>query len=122
MSSYLLCSITSLGHVYGGVQFALAHGVPLVVAGGSEDKPGIAMRVAWSGIGVNIKTGTPTRSAIRRSVGEVLTNPRYRRRAAELQAEIAESRPLETISQGLADAVDQRPPRSRPTPSPSPHP
>ena len=41
---------------YGGVQFALAHGVPLVVAGATEEKPEIAARVAWSGAGINLKT------------------------------------------------------------------
>ena len=34
---------------YGGVQMALANGVPLVVAGAREDKPEVAARVAWSG-------------------------------------------------------------------------
>lgn len=32
---------------YGGVQYALRHGVPLVVAGGTEGKPEVAARVAW---------------------------------------------------------------------------
>ena len=42
---------------YGGVQQALAHGVPLVVAGDSEDKPEVAARVQWSGAGINLHTG-----------------------------------------------------------------
>ena len=37
---------------YGGVQQALANGVPLVVAGDSEDKPEVAAHVQWSGAGV----------------------------------------------------------------------
>ena len=45
---------------YGGVQQALAHGVPLVVAGDSEDKPEVAARVRWSGTGVDLRTGRPT--------------------------------------------------------------
>ena len=36
---------------YGGLQQALAHGVPIVVAGATEDKPETAARVAWSGVG-----------------------------------------------------------------------
>ncbi|MEK8105903.1 nucleotide disphospho-sugar-binding domain-containing protein [Micromonospora sp. M12] len=36
---------------YGGVQTALYHGVPLVVAGASEDKPEVAARVEWTGSG-----------------------------------------------------------------------
>ncbi len=38
-----------------GVQQALAHGVPLVVAGDSEDKPEVAARVQWSGAGLNLR-------------------------------------------------------------------
>lgn len=41
---------------YGGVQYALAHGVPLIVAGATEDKPEIAARVAFAGVGVNMRT------------------------------------------------------------------
>ena len=45
---------------YGAVQRAVSTGVPLVVAGNTEDKPEVAARVAWSGAGINLRTGTPT--------------------------------------------------------------
>lgn len=57
---------------YGGVQQALAHGVPLVVAGASEDKPEVAARVAWAGAGVDLRTATPSPEAIRAAVRTVL--------------------------------------------------
>ncbi|HLL54705.1 MAG TPA: glycosyltransferase, partial [Myxococcaceae bacterium] len=44
--------ITNCG--YGGVQLALAHGVPLIGAGTTEEKPEIANRIAWSGVGLNL--------------------------------------------------------------------
>ncbi len=50
---------------YGGVQTALAHGVPLVVAGASEDKPEVANRVQWAGVGVNLRPCPPRPRAIR---------------------------------------------------------
>lgn len=74
---------------YGGVQFALAHGVPLVVAGATEEKPEIAMRVTWSGAGINLKTGSPTPEQIRTAVHEVLANPHYRQNAQRIQADYA---------------------------------
>jgi UDP:flavonoid glycosyltransferase YjiC (YdhE family) len=74
---------------YGGVQMALSHGVPLVVAGTSEDKPEVAARVAWSGAGINLKTATPTPEQVRRAVRAVLDDPRYRSRARDLAAEYA---------------------------------
>src|SRR5258708_16692705 len=45
---------------YGAVSHALSLGVPLVVAGDSEEKPEIAARVAWAGAGTNLRTGPPS--------------------------------------------------------------
>jgi MGT family glycosyltransferase len=74
---------------YGGVQTALSHGVPLVVAGMTEDKPEVAARVAWSGAGVNLKTAAPTPAPVRDAVHALLDDRRYRERAQALQAEHA---------------------------------
>lgn len=74
---------------YGGVQAALAHGIPLIVAAGSEEKPAIAARVAWSGAGINLKTGKPTPEQIRVAVRDLLAMPRYRQHAQRIQADYA---------------------------------
>ena len=74
---------------YGAVQRALSAGVPLVVAGNTEDKPEVAARVAWSGAGINLRTGTPTPGAVRAAVRTVLSDGRYLRRARELEAAFA---------------------------------
>ncbi len=91
---------------YGGVQQALANGVPLVIAGDSEDKPEVAARVRWSGTGVNLRTGRPAPAKIARGVRRVLSHPSYRARAQALQAEIAATTPLDTISAVLAGLVE----------------
>jgi UDP:flavonoid glycosyltransferase YjiC (YdhE family) len=88
---------------YGGVQQALANGVPLVVAGDSEDKPEVAARVQWSGAGVNLHTGRPSPAMVARAVRRVLSRDSYRHRAQALQAEIAATDPLRTISGALAE-------------------
>jgi UDP:flavonoid glycosyltransferase YjiC (YdhE family) len=88
---------------YGGVQQALANGVPLVVAGDSEDKPEVAARVQWSGAGVNLHTGRPSPAMVARAVHRVLARSSYRRRARALRAEIAASDPFGSISDALAD-------------------
>jgi UDP:flavonoid glycosyltransferase YjiC (YdhE family) len=88
---------------YGGVQQALANGVPLVVAGDSEDKPEVAARVQWSGTGVNLHTGRPSPAMVARAVHRVLSHSPYRERAQALQAEIAAADPLGTISGALAE-------------------
>ena len=74
---------------YGAVQRALSAGVPLVVAGNTEDKPEVAARVAWSGAGINLRTGTPKPGAVRAAVRKVLGDSRYLRRARDLEAAFA---------------------------------
>ena len=56
---------------YGGVQYALRYGVPIVATGGKEDKPEVGARVAWSGVGRRIRSERPdtTRAAPRHSRG-----------------------------------------------------
>lgn len=75
---------------YGGVQLALSHGVPLVVAGTTEDKPEVAARVAWSGAGINLRTATPTANSVRDAVRDMLSKPDYRRHAKRLSEEYAQ--------------------------------
>ena len=44
---------------FGGTQQAIAAGVPVIVAGLTEDKPAVAARVAYHELGINLHTGTP---------------------------------------------------------------
>jgi UDP:flavonoid glycosyltransferase YjiC (YdhE family) len=86
---------------YGGVQQSLAHGVPLVVAGDSEDKPEVAARVHWSGAGVDLRTGRPSPARLAEAVRSVVADPAYAARAHALQAAIRRTRPLDTIAEVL---------------------
>jgi len=74
---------------YGGVQMALAAGVPIAVAGTTEDKPEVAARVAWSGAGLDLKTATPSAAAVRGAVRRILDEPQFRIRAQALKEEFA---------------------------------
>jgi MGT family glycosyltransferase len=76
---------------YGGVQIALANGVPLVVAGATEDKAEVANRVLWSGTGINLKTNTPTEEQIREGVRKILVESSYREKAKAMQADMQNS-------------------------------
>jgi MGT family glycosyltransferase len=74
---------------YGGVHFALTHGIPLVAAGASEDKAEICARIAWSGVGLNLKTSSPSSEQVRQAVKKVLEESRYKQKAQAMQAEFA---------------------------------
>lgn len=70
---------------YGGTQLALAHGIPLVVAGETEDKMEVAARVEWAGAGINLRKQRPSSAEVRNAVKEVLANPVYRENAKRIQ-------------------------------------
>ncbi|MBT2517769.1 hypothetical protein J7E29_10020 [Streptomyces sp. ISL-90] len=95
--------VTNAG--FGGTQYALSHGVPLVTAGDTEDKPEVSMRAQHIGVGVNLKTGTPKAAAIRTAVDRVLGDRAYRERAAALADRIAEYDTFGEIEAELESAV-----------------
>ncbi|GAA3658930.1 glycosyltransferase [Microbacterium marinilacus] len=90
---------------YGGVQQALRDGVPMVVAGDSEDKPEVAARVAWSGAGIDLRTGTPSPEALRSAVQRVLSEASFRTAAGRMAEAIAEYDTLALIEAELEGAV-----------------
>lgn len=74
---------------YGGVQYALRYGVPIVATGGKEDKPEVGARVAWSGVGRRLRTEWPSPRALRRDILAVLQQPRYREASQRIAADMA---------------------------------
>jgi len=90
---------------YGGLHFALQHGVPIVASGTSEDKLETNARVRWSGTGVSLRTQRPTPARIRKGVRRVLDDARYRTRAAEFGAAIDASPGLPAIDRAIEDLV-----------------
>lgn len=94
---------------YGGVQQALAHGVPIVVAGQTEDKVEVSARVGWSGAGINLRATTVPPERVRRAVEEVLRDGRYRGNAERIgaamrraDAKTALTSVLDELTQGWA--------------------
>ena len=74
---------------YGGLHHAMRHGVPIVIAGDSEDKVETSARVQHAGVGVNLRTGRPTPDAIRSAVQRILGDPRYAAKAKRVGEAIA---------------------------------
>ena len=94
---------------YGSTQYAMAHGIPLVVSGGTEDKMEVAARVEWAGTGINLRKHRPSHIEVRDAVKEVLSNPIYRQNAKRVQANFAQydaparaAELLETAVSGLS--------------------
>ncbi|XVU27165.1 glycosyltransferase [Actinoplanes sp. CA-054009] len=74
---------------YGGLHAAMEHGLPIVVAGETEEKRETAARVRWSGVGVDLRTGRPRPERVRAAVRAVLADPRYRDRSRAIGADIS---------------------------------
>ncbi|ROT37794.1 UDP-Glycosyltransferase/glycogen phosphorylase [Sodiomyces alkalinus F11] len=72
---------------WGGFQQGVVNGVPMVLAGNTEDKPEVAARAAYSGVAIDLKTGKATPEAIAAAVGEILANDKYKKRIMEIKAE-----------------------------------
>jgi len=93
---------------YGGIHFALGHGVPIVVAGDTEDKMETTRRVEWSGVGINLRTGKPTEAKIAAAVERVLSERHFRERALALRTEIASAAGLQGLERIVEDVVARR--------------
>jgi MGT family glycosyltransferase len=72
---------------YGGVQNALSYGIPLVIAGATEDKMEVSARVEYSKTGINLRTNNPTPEQILKAVRQIFSNPVYRKNAQLIQNE-----------------------------------
>ncbi len=94
---------------YGGVQQALGAGVPVVVAGDTEDKPEVAARVRWAWVGVDLRTGSPSADQVGAAVRTVLEDPTYAERARALAAHMAAYDPFGAIERELVESITDRP-------------
>lgn len=94
---------------WGGTLATLAQGVPLIIAGGDLDKPEVAARVAFSGAGINLRTGTPTAAAIAAAVDRVMADGSYREAAERMAADLARlggaERAAELVARSASDVV-----------------
>jgi MGT family glycosyltransferase len=93
---------------FGGVQQALSIGVPLVLAGLTEDKMEVTARTAWTGAAINLATQRPDTADIAKAVQTVLTEPSYRRRAATLADEYAQQDPFSAIEETILGQLESR--------------
>ncbi len=88
---------------YGGVQQALRHSVPLIVAGDTADKPEIAARVAYTGTGINLGAAHPRLAAVAAAVDRVLDSDTFGVASARLAQEMRKVSSFEVIADVLAE-------------------
>jgi UDP:flavonoid glycosyltransferase YjiC (YdhE family) len=90
--------VTSGG--YGGIQAALVAGVPVLVAGDTEDKIENGVRVEYAGIGGYLPAPY-TAERLKEAIVTVMQTPRFYERARELQGRLPTRPAAETIAVGI---------------------
>jgi UDP:flavonoid glycosyltransferase YjiC (YdhE family) len=98
---------------YTGVNLALAHGVPIVQAGVTEEKKEIGARIGWTGVGLKLGTSTPSPGQVRKAVRRVLDEPRFAEAAGRLRDDMASHDGPGEAAALLEELVAQ--PEGRPT-------
>ena len=103
---------------FGAVNQALSMGVPIVIAGETEDKAFVAARVAWTGAGISLGTSHPTPEEVRSAVRKILKDDTYRAKARVLQNNFAQYEALDLIAGYVEERLAQAPgiPRSSSNP------
>lgn len=91
---------------YGGVHYALEHGVPIVVAGRTEDKIEVSARIAWSGVGIALRTDDPRPRQVGDAVRTLLADGRHRSRAATIGEAIRRSPGADAVHDIVAEALE----------------
>lgn len=89
---------------FGGVLQALAQGVPIVVAGTTEDKKEVAARVAWSGAGLSLDTDEPNNAQMAEALKQLLGQKGFKQRAQALAGEFALYDARAALTQALEEA------------------
>ncbi|GIZ39051.1 hypothetical protein CKM354_000244300 [Cercospora kikuchii] len=82
---------------YGGISQAFAGGIPMVLAGTSEDKVETGLRAEMTGAAINLKTQTPSDEQIKGAVERILEDERYTLKAKEMQRACGEYDAVESV-------------------------
>jgi UDP:flavonoid glycosyltransferase YjiC (YdhE family) len=93
---------------FNSVKESLSEGVPMVVVPITADQPYSAARCAALGVGRAIEAGERSAAAVQEAVRDVLADARYRARARDLQAQMAQLPGAEEVV-GLLEALAREP-------------
>ncbi|KAH8896939.1 glycosyltransferase family 1 protein [Thozetella sp. PMI_491] len=86
---------------YGGFIHGIMNGVPMVLAGVLTDKAEVSRRAEWAGIGVNLRTQSPSPGQIRQAVDTIFSDTRFKQRVLELKKENEDLNALGSIEKQI---------------------
>ncbi|KZZ90826.1 UDP-glucuronosyl/UDP-glucosyltransferase [Moelleriella libera RCEF 2490] len=88
---------------YGGFVHGAMNGVPMVLAGASEEKPEVANRGEYAGIGINLRTATPTEKQVADAVDTLLRDSRYKKRVMAIKKENEDMRAMDNVERAILE-------------------
>jgi hypothetical protein len=72
---------------YGGLSHGVLNGVPMILAGTTEDKAEVCARGEYAGFAINLRVQRPTSTQVGDACNKIFTTPSYKHRALRLQQE-----------------------------------
>jgi MGT family glycosyltransferase len=84
---------------------ALTHGVPLIAIPITNDQPGVAARIQWTGAGETLPLDQLEAERLRELVVKVMDEVRYKEQAQRVQQAIGQASPLERACEILEEDV-----------------
>ncbi|MEZ2321222.1 MAG: glycosyltransferase [Microcoleus sp.] len=84
---------------------SLSNGVPMVAIPVANDQPGVAARIAWTGVGEVVSLKELSVTKVRSAIEKVLTQESYRKRAIEIQGAIGRSGGVHKAADIIEQAV-----------------
>lgn len=98
----------ALAIVHGGMNTTmecLQKGIPMITVPVANDQPGVAARVAWSGVGEMLTLRSLSVARLRGAIERVLGEPSYRANARRLQDECRSSGGVERAASIIEEAI-----------------
>ena len=93
---------------FGGVQMALASGVPLVVTGSEDARAEVGALAVWTGAGLSLHTEHPSADQLRKAAVTVLGKGAYRASAQRLKAAYARYSGPERAAEVVLEMAGER--------------
>ena len=92
---------------YGGINQAFASGIPMIVAGLTEDKAEISARAEMTGAAINLKCQTPTAEQVHEALERVLKDETYKLKALALKKAYAECDAVGSFVHAIDEMVEK---------------
>lgn len=94
---------------YGGFIHGAINGMPMVLAGVSEDKPEVGACGEYCGLAVNLRTSDSTTQQLSEAVSKLLFDPSYKKKANQIMRENSEMRATNAIESAVLNMAARGP-------------